>query len=202
MNANILALTSICSLVCTSTLSAAKDDVKPTPDRHAAQSHPDQLVLADFHTGMDVSAWRVEDDVVMGGRSKGAFSINTNGHAVFSGYVSLENNGGFSSVQHYFDPLDVSPYRCACLRVKGDGKRYRLLVESEPNQRHYYVYAFQTGREWQTVKVPLKEMYPTFRGRRLDIPNYPAQTMAMVRVLIGNKQAETFRLEIDKIWLE
>ena len=68
------------------------------------------LVIYDFSQGSEPRGWEVEDDVVMGGRSEGAFSLNQEGNAVFSGNVSLENNGGFSSVQYDFDPIDAVSY--------------------------------------------------------------------------------------------
>ena len=197
-----LTLLAIWSLVSVFTQGAAADDEENASAKQKASSHSGRLVIVDFQMGMNLSGWEVEDDVIMGGRSQGTFSINDDGHAVFSGYVSLDNYGGFSSVQHYFDPIDVSRYRSAYLRLKGDGKHYQFLVESERNQRHYYVYDFQTSRKWQTVRVPLADMYPVYRGDRLAIPRYSGQTMAMVRFLIGNKKPESFRLEIDRIWLE
>jgi len=160
------------------------------------------MMVFDFSTKADPGRWEVEDDVVMGGRSKGAFFVNDVGNGIFSGVVSLENNGGFSSVQHYFEPIDVSPYRTAFIRLKGDGKRYQFLVEADRDGRHYYVYEFQTTGTWQTVEVPLAKMYPAYHGERLAIPNYPGQTMAQVRFLIANGKSESFHLEIDKIWLK
>jgi NADH dehydrogenase [ubiquinone] 1 alpha subcomplex assembly factor 1 len=170
----------------------------------AAQAAPssNRLVVVDFTEYMNLDKWEVEDDVVMGGRSQGAFRINEEGHAVFTGTVSLENDGGFSSVQYYFAPMDVSAYRNALLRIKGDAKRYRFLVESESGARHYYVYEFETTGKWQTVRIPLREMYPVSRGDRLNMPDYPAESLAMVRIMIANGRAETFRLEIDSISLE
>ena len=197
-----LTLLALSSLVCVLTQGAQADDEENTRAKQKASPNSGQLVIVDFRNGMDLSGWEVEDDVIMGGKSQGTFSINDDGHAVFLGYVSLDNDGGFSSVQHYFDSIDVSQYRSAYLRLKGDGKFYQFLVESERNQRHYYVYDFQTSHEWQTVRVSLAEMYPVYRGDRLAIPNYSGQTMAMVRFLIGNKKPESFRLEIDRIWLE
>jgi NADH dehydrogenase [ubiquinone] 1 alpha subcomplex assembly factor 1 len=168
----------------------------------AADPTPGKLVLFDFNTDSYLRGWRIQDDVVMGGRSKGSFALNEKGHAVFSGEVSLENDGGFSSVQNYFDPIDVSPYDKAFVRLRGDGKSYRFIVESDRSDRHYYVHEFQTGTDWQTVEVPLAGMYPMRRGDRLSIPDYPGQTMAQVRFMIANGKPEAFRLEIDKIWLE
>lgn len=178
------------------------DGYRNDEEENAKVNDSEDMVIFDFNKDSKLSVWEVEDDVVMGGRSKGAFSINQEGHAVFSGNVSLENNGGFSSVQYYFDPIDVTRYRTIVIRLKGDGKRYQFIVASAKTDRHYYVYEFQTGNDWQTVEVPLAEMYPAYRGERLDNPNYPGRTMALVRFLIANKKPESFSLEIDKIWLE
>ena len=45
-------------------------------------------------------------------------------------------------------------------------------------------------------------MSPAFRGNKLNIPNYPAETVEELAFLIGNKKAESFQLEIDSITLE
>jgi len=162
----------------------------------------DPLILFDFTALSDLERWEVEDDVVMGGRSEGHLDISESGHAVFHGVVSLENNGGFSSIQHFFDPMDVSGFTTARIRLKGDGKRYLFLIESEPDAYHYYVHEFQTGTDWQTVDIPLHEMQPVRRGDPLDLPNYQGDTLAQIRILIGNERRESFHLEIDRIWLE
>ena len=169
-----------------------------------SQAAPDQpgKVLFDFADPAAMRGWQIEDDGVMGGVSKETFTRDPEGHTVFSGRVSLENNGGFSSVQCYFDPIDVSSYRTAVIRVKGDSKNYRFIVESEKDARHYYVANFETTGEWQEIQIPLREMYPVRRGDRLDLPDYPGRTMAQVRFMIANGRAENFRLQIASVRLE
>ena len=58
--------------------------------------------IFDFNSDANVSRWRVVDDVVMGGRSKGNLKINEEGNGEFYGAVSIENNGGFSSLRYRF----------------------------------------------------------------------------------------------------
>jgi len=159
-------------------------------------------VLFDFADPAAMRGWQVEDDGVMGGVSRGNMFHDKAGHLIFRGEVSLENDGGFSSIQNNFDPLDVSKYQHALIRLKGDGKDYRFIVESDPNARHYYVAEFTTNGEWQEIKIPLRKMYPVRRGDRLDIPDYPAETMSQVRFMIANGRAESFQLEIASIKLE
>lgn len=159
-------------------------------------------VLFDFANPAAMRGWQVEDDVVMGGRSQGKLSRDPAGHLIFRGEVSLENDGGFSSIQNNFDPIDVSKYQHAIIRLKGDGKDYRFIVEAEKDTRHYYVAEFATNGEWQEIKIPLRKMYPVRRGDRLDRPDYPGQTLSQLRFMIANGRAESFRLDIASIALE
>jgi hypothetical protein len=176
-------------------------ELRPTP-AHNSQNVPERLVISDFSKGSKGSGWKIENDGVMGGVSQGRFLVTEQGVAIFSGEISLENNGGFSSVQYVFDPMDVTEYEAVLLRIKGDGKRYQFIVEATSGARHYYTYGFTTTGEWQTVRVPFAEMKPMSRGNPLRIPNYSGETMTMVRFLIGNNREESFQLLIESISLD
>ena len=159
-------------------------------------------VLVDFTKESSLSNWRIVDDVVMGGRSEGTFFINEQGHGEFKGYVSLENNGGFSSVRYRFQEESLKQYSKVILKVKGDGKKYQFRVKSNRYDYHSYVASFQTNGDWQTIEIDFSEMYPTFRGRRLRMKNFPGKTMEEIAFLIGNKKREQFQLLIDRIELQ
>jgi hypothetical protein len=160
------------------------------------------MQLFEFNKNDNLSAWAVVDDVVMGGRSDGRFEINEQGHAVFSGDVSLENNGGFSSVRYRFQSKDIRGFKYCKIRLKGDGKRYQFRVKKDRTDSQSYIHYFDTSGEWETINIPLAEMYPTFRGRRLDMPNYPVEQLEEIAFLIANKRNESFHLELDWIVLE
>ena len=160
------------------------------------------MVLFDFDKNSDLKNWAVVNDVVMGGRSDGSIEINNAGHGIFQGKVSLENNGGFSSVRYRFNQKNIDGYTKMILRVKGDGKQFQFRVKSDKYDRHSYIYSFQTTGEWQTIEMQLSEMTPSFRGIQLNIPNYQGKVMEEIAFLISNKIAETFKLEIDNITLE
>jgi len=162
----------------------------------------DTWTIFDFNDHTTLTHWNVVNDGVMGGWSKGALILNEDGHGVFSGKVSLENNGGFTSIRHRFQQASIEGASKVLLKVKGDGKRYQFRLKSKLDDWHSYIYYFQTSGDWETITVPLDEMYPSFRGRRLDQPNYPAAQIAEVSLLIGNKKAELFQLQIDNIVLQ
>lgn len=158
-----------------------------------------QMTLFDFSESADISGWIIVDDVVMGGRSNGNFALSPEGHGVFSGKVSLENNGGFSSLRYDFNDLDVKGYDTFVLKVKGDGKTYQFRAKTRKYDRQSYVIDFKTTGEWQTIEIPMSGMVPTFRGYQLNMDNYPGEKLDQIGFLIGNKRPESFRLEIDEI---
>lgn len=160
------------------------------------------LLLFDFRSSSDWSGWETENDVVMGGKSSSELAQSEEGNAVFTGSVSLKNNGGFASIQYHFASKDIRGYDKACIRLKGDGKEYQFRVKASLDEKASYLYTFKTSGDWQTVEIPLNEMEPTFRGEKLSQPNFNADKIQEVRFLIGNGKAENFRLEIDKVELQ
>lgn len=160
------------------------------------------LVIFDFDANSNLSNWNVVNDGVMGGISKAKLEINQDGNAIFKGTVSLENNGGFASLRYRFNTKEVGEYTKVIIRLKGDKTTYQFRTKTNAYDRHSYIALFETTGEWQTIEISLSEMYPAFRGRKLSIPNYPSEQMQEIAFLIGNKKAENFKLEIDKISLQ
>lgn len=159
-------------------------------------------ILYDFSKNSAPNDWRVVDDVVMGGQSNGRFSINNDGHGVFEGMVSLENNGGFSSVQYQFEKTEVTKNSQIHIRLKGDGKEYQFRIKDKRNNYYSYITTFATSGEWQTVEVKLSDLYPSFRGRKLNLPNFNADSIEEIVFLIANGKNESFKLLLDKIELK
>jgi hypothetical protein len=85
--------------------------------------------------------------------------------------------------------------------LKGDGKRYQFRVKKDIDDPQSYIQYFTTSGEWETISIPLAEMYPTFRGRQLNMPNYSVEQMAEIAFLIANKRNESFCLQLDWIVL-
>lgn len=158
-------------------------------------------MIFDFNIGADIEDWNVVDDVVMGGRSSSQFNLNSEGFGVFSGNISLENNGGFSSVQYQFNKTEVTKYTKIKIRLKGDGKDYQLRVKNNSSNYFSYITTFSTTNKWQVVEIALKDMYPSFRGKRLNTPNFSHEFIEQIAFLIGNKKNEDFQLIIDTIEL-
>jgi monofunctional biosynthetic peptidoglycan transglycosylase len=150
----------------------------------------------------DLELWPAIDDVVMGGRSASRLYLGEGGIAVFSGHVSLENNGGFASVRSRPKRVDLGDYVGVELRVRGDGKRYRLRLHNQPGWGAIaYQAAFETvPGVWQTIRFPFSAFRPTFRGRSVpDAPPLDPGQIYTFGLMIADKQAGPFALELEWI---
>jgi NADH dehydrogenase [ubiquinone] 1 alpha subcomplex assembly factor 1 len=159
-------------------------------------------IIFNFNKSSDIKNWIVIDDVVMGGKSSGSFKLSSDGYGVFVGDISLENNGGFSSVRYRFEKILINKSTKISIRIKGDGKKYQFRIKSNSGDYYSYISPFSTTGEWQEIEIPLKDMYPSFRGRKLDQPNFSNDAIEEITFLIGNKNKEKFLLLIDKIELK
>lgn len=162
-----------------------------------------QKTVLNFSDKSDSINWQIVNDMVMGGKSLGQFEINhQEGIGTFFGSVSTANNGGFSQVRFILNQVSVHGFSHLVLYAKGDGKRYQIRIREYLETSHAYIAYFDTTTDWKSIRIPLKEMYPTFRGRKLNISNFNGQTIEELGILIGNKCDESFHLLIDKIGLE
>lgn len=159
-------------------------------------------VIVDFKRESDTKDWVVINDGVMGGRSQGVFYLSDKGHAVFSGHISLQNNGGFSSVRYAMPVINVEKFSKVVLTIKGDGKRYQFRIKANASDYHSYITYFATNGDWQEITIPFNQMDPSFRGVKVNKAKYGGTQMEEVGFLIGNKKEEDFSLFIDKISLE
>lgn len=156
-------------------------------------------VVVDFTEGEGV-LWSIVNDGVMGGRSTSKISLTDKRTALFKGFVSLENNGGFASTRAAFQSLDLSAYEGVTLKVKGDGRRYQLRFRQDGafDGVAYGMEFKTTPGEWIEVDLPFETFQATFRGYvpRGSGPLDPTRIRQMA-ILIGDEKEGQFELEID-----
>ncbi len=161
-----------------------------------------QNTFYSFDSKTNLNEWVIVNDDVMGGVSKSNLITNKDYNGVFFGNISIENNGGFASVRFNFKRLNISKYKSIILKIKGDQKEYQFRIKESLNDYHSYVYPFSTSGEWEFIKIPLNKMYPSFRGRSLNMKNFNKDYFEQVSFLISNKKNVNFNLLIDSIILE
>ncbi len=158
-------------------------------------------ILVYHFNAYSVSAqWRVVDDIVMGGRSEGHFAVTPAKNGRFYGDVSLENNGGFSSVRHAFDPpVIASGHSGVSIHLRGDGSRFEFSIKAEAHDRHVYATHFETSGQWEKISLQFADLYPLYRGDRLEGPSYGGGLITEIGFLIGNDRPQAFELLLDRL---
>lgn len=147
------------------------------------------------------TTWYTVDDVVMGGVSSSRVEIIDPNTMFFSGSMSLENNGGFSSVRSDWNIVDLSGFDGVLLRVLGDGKIYRLRIRTDGTGGDIaYNGAFETTPDkWIQVYVPFVNMVPTFRGLVMDVGQLDVTSIGSFGFMLSDKQSGVFGLQVDWI---
>ena len=167
-----------------------------------------RTVVFDF--GSHAEPWPNIDDPVMGGLSRSTMVIKP-GVAVFEGFVSLENNGGFASLRSGPAEHDLSSFVGIVLRVRGDGKVYgvRLRTDGRFDGVSYQAKIATEAGCWTEMELPFagppeagkrNTFRPVFRGR--VVKGYPPLDPAAITsfgLIISDRQEGPFRLEIDWI---
>ena len=158
----------------------------------------ESVTLVSFQDGL--GQWTVVNDGVMGGISRSRITRTEQGTGLFTGRVSLENNGGFASVRTRLADQDLSSFQGVEIRVKGNGRTYQLRFRNDA-QLDGAAYSAEfptTVGEWTTVQIPFADFKPTFRGRQLkDYPPLDQSALRQMTFMIADKKAGPFRLEID-----
>jgi NADH dehydrogenase [ubiquinone] 1 alpha subcomplex assembly factor 1 len=136
----------------------------------------------------------------MGGVSYSRFDFVGESTAVFSGSVSLKNSGGFASVRSTPSLYDLGKYAGLLLRVRGDGKKYKMNLKTEATlDGVQYQAVFETRQNaWTEIVIPFSMFVPMFRGvYAYDSPSLDITTIRSFGFLVSDKQEGPFRLEID-----
>lgn len=125
-----------------------------TPGPSLAQS----MLIEDF-TMQPETRWRFFADTVMGGISTGQMTFVTEegrNHALMTGRVSTENNGGF--IQIRLDLQTAPPKDAVGVRlvVRGNDTRYFVHLRTSGTLLpwQYYQAGFDVSRDWSEVKLP------------------------------------------------
>lgn len=150
-----------------------------------------------------VLEWRIVNDGVVGGLSKGKVELTDAGTMRFFGELSLENNGGFSTVRSEAVDLNLSDDLGLLLLVKGDGRTYEARLESDASYRGMpisFAGEFKTTKgKWQQVKIPFSAFRGTFRGTTLPEAMLNPSVIKRLGILLADKKQGPFALEIDWI---
>ncbi len=147
-------------------------------------------------------SWRITNDGVMGGLSKGIFRLTDEGTGIFEGNLSLENNGGFSWVRTRKGDPDFSGVRGVRIHLKGDGRTYAVTLDTSSgyNARSYNHY-FTTEKDvWKEIEISFSDFRAYWFGRKMPLMRlHDPGKIRDIGFIIMDKKQGPFRLEIDRI---
>jgi NADH dehydrogenase [ubiquinone] 1 alpha subcomplex assembly factor 1 len=179
---------------------------------YALLSPPDRLglvpdrILFGFSEEKAGDRWVTVNDNVMGGRSRGGFTIGE-GRLSFEGNTNT-NGGGFSSIRtrRSAEGMDLSDADGLLLRVDGDGREYIVSIETDVRMGSYavgYWAKFKTGGSGndETVRIPFDAFYPTFFGEDISgrAPELDLSAVSSLGLYIYDKKDGPFALDVEWI---
>ena len=189
-------------------LSSIKDpEIKtselPAPSENIGNetAEPEKLkeakFIADFKTKETSLSWNIVNDGVMGGVSRGEAYVTSESCLFFTGSISLENNGGFSSIRSFGQGFDLSDWSGIEVRVKGDGRKYYFTSRSG---RFDFWHPMETKKdEWITIRIPFRSFYATTFGRRIPGIRLNSKSVSSFGIMLFDKKDGPFTIELDYI---
>ena len=167
----------------------------------SGSENKEELLITDFIADSPDLGWYVQNDNVMGGRSKGDVE-QIEGELIFSGSTNT-NGGGFSSIRTRPFQLDLSNYHGVRLHVKGDGRRYTWQLQTNARWRgspvSYWADFDTLAGEWSIVDIRFSLFFPQFRGFKLDGPELDPMQITEMGLYIYDKKDGPFELHLNSI---
>jgi hypothetical protein len=160
-------------------------------------------LLIDFDDTKEIRRWQAIDDRIMGGQSQSRADHVDNTGLRFTGNVSFANNGGFASIRSETGHWDLGQYRGVRLRLRGDGKTYKLSLRTDLYfDGISYQTSFPTQKgSWQEIFLPFQAFVPTHHGIKVSSAA-PLDTSAIKSfgLFIADRQEGQFQLDVA--WLK
>jgi hypothetical protein len=157
-----------------------------------------------FDTAEAVMPWRAVNDGVMGGLSSGGPRFDAGAQAlVFSGTINT-NGGGFSSIRYPMTPGALSEADGMRLRVKSDGRAYRLTFRTSQRWRGRSV-SWQIpiprteAGEWADVTAPFDQAQASIFGRRVRAGTFNPTDVREMGIILADGRDGPFRLDVAEI---
>lgn len=157
--------------------------------------------IASFGNEDALKSWTSVNDDVMGGVSKGGFKLSEQGTLLFTGKLSLENNGGFASIRMKPTDLKLDGMSGIVVRGKGDGRTYwvDLRVSDQMSASSYRAYLSTTAGEMKETTIPFTDFKLQAYGRELTTKPINPAAIASVGFTIADKKEGPFSLEIESV---
>lgn len=154
----------------------------------------------DFGKKKDGRNWQVVNDGVMGGLSEGEAQL-TEDSLLFKGNVSLDNNGGFSSLRSSYSKKELSKHKSVEIKYRSKGISMAMTLSVS---RRWYIPNYKTGLEgtkgkWKTVTLALEDFRKHYIGKPMEETLRKDELKKVIRYgfITDEKKYGNFEFEID-----
>lgn len=146
------------------------------------------------------AGWRIVNDDVMGGRSTARLEPGEKG-LLWTGVISLENNGGFASIRSPLDDYDFSAHRGLRFRIKADGRRYAVTAKTRRGFTPviYLAYVDTRDGEWMDIEVPFGDLEGTVFAEPARLPALDPASIKEIGLMLYDKRSGPFRVELASV---
>ncbi|MEK0451759.1 MAG: hypothetical protein RL088_4027 [Verrucomicrobiota bacterium] len=157
--------------------------------------------VASFGNDNAMKIWTSVNDGVMGGVSKGGFKRSEQGTMIFSGELSLANNGGFASVRMKETELALGGTDTLVVKARGDGRTYwvDLRFADQMGASSYRAFLPTTAGEWKETRLAYADFKLQAFGRELPFKPINPASIASVGFTLADKKEGPFALEVEYV---
>jgi hypothetical protein len=163
---------------------------------------PIEQFIINFGNSEKNQKWTTVVDGVMGGKSTSNIT-ELNNSMLFSGDISLKNNGGFASIRGGRNYENLSKYSTVEVKYRSAGQDFALrLLKHEAFYLPYFKHNFETTDwNWDTVSIPLEvfEEYRLNDETGSSLTNEELEKINRLGIIVSNKIEGMFKIEIDYI---
>lgn len=156
----------------------------------------------DFGATKKGNSWSVVNDGVMGGLSRGSMKLTENS-ILFRGDISLDNNGGFSSLRRSFSEFDISNFNDIQIRYRSTGISLALTFAVS---RRWYVPNYKvsldgTSSKWKTTTIKLTDFKKHYIGKAMNeqLEKEALKEIIRIGLITDEKKYGSFEFEVDYI---
>ena len=167
----------------------------------AAVAAKDAEVIVSFEKQESAQDWVSVNDGVMGGISKGGLERTDRNTLLFTGDLSLENNGGFASIRSRPRDMNLAGASGILVKARGDGRTYwvDLRMARQAGATSYRAYLPTAKGEFRETLIPFSDFKLQAFGRQLPGGLVDPAAIASLGFTIADKNPGPFEMELESI---
>jgi len=143
--------------------------------------------------------WRMVNDGVMGGLSKGSYTIN-NDVLTVRGNINT-NGGGFSSIRSEIPNELLSEYSKVFLKVKSDERNYKITLRDKNNRgvSHQANIPIPNTNSWHELEIEFATLIPTYFGRKVNAEDFRKKEGREIGFILSDGIDGPFEIQVEFI---